>query len=133
MRLPQSSRPTAEEAVSKLDPLSAEGAKCNSLGHRPRKKALKIFQRWKRVMCWRLHDRYGSSRYFLFRAFSAPKFHRTTQPRALPWAFTFRAFGAVLPRSFSTGVPPVNHAQDAPATINLTSIFPPRTSNRFVW
>jgi hypothetical protein len=32
-------------------------------------------------------------RYFLFRAFSAPKIHGPL-PRALPWAITFRAFGA---------------------------------------
>ena len=39
---PTGSSPAVLEPVSKLNPLSAKGAKCNSLGHRPRQEQLKI-------------------------------------------------------------------------------------------
>ena len=86
--------------MSKLNQLSAKGAKCNSLGQRPRYEPLKIPSAesakcvGRNIITNVFIDR------FLFRAFSASKTHRT-HPRALPWAITFRAFGAGT-QSFDT-------------------------------
>jgi len=74
--------------------LGANGAKCNSLGHRPRWNPLKRF------LALKARNDDGLSevdnvfnRDLLSRAFSASRIVLSF-PRALPWAITFRAFGA---------------------------------------
>jgi hypothetical protein len=61
---------------------SAEGAKCNSLGQRPRNGGIRIKALKARNV----------GRYF---ALSALEIQFTTYPGALPQAFAFRAVGAV--------------------------------------
>jgi hypothetical protein len=79
--------------------LSAKGAKCENLGHRPRGDQSKIFLALKaRNGVGRDAITFVSDDGSLFRAFSASKIH-LLPPGALPQAFTFRAFGAEAPGS----------------------------------
>jgi len=81
---PNKNRP---DAVS-----SAKGAKCKSLGQRPRTKFLNLIERWKRwVSCT---ARCCQSQRPLVSSFRASRV-RLFSPGALPQAFIFRAFGAL--------------------------------------
>ena len=84
---------------------SAKGAKCESLGHRPRWDRLKIFFSAEGAKCgWPLHNhkRFRTTRVY-FAPSALPRI-REPLPGALPQAVTSRAFGAGK-QSFHT----VNH------------------------
>jgi len=78
----------------KLSLSSAKGAQCNSLGHRPRcepagLRALKARNDGESVL-----DTHGFGLWSRNFALSALEDFYALSPRAMPWAITFRAFGA---------------------------------------
>src|SRR6266446_431401 len=82
---------------------SAKGAKCESLGHRPRWDRLKIFFSAEGAKCgWPLHNhkRFRTTRVY-FAPSALPRICEPL-PGALPQAVTSRAFGAGK-QSFHTG------------------------------
>src|SRR6266446_2964523 len=86
--------PRGRACVKTLFP-SAKGAKCESLGHRPRWDRLKIFFSAEGAKCgWPLHNhkRFRTTRVYF--APSALPGIREPLPGPLAQAVTFRAFGA---------------------------------------